>query len=93
MPDFRKLMDELVDNAMKESHRVPGYMTKRDKLIVLQALQARGVFLMRGAVREVSARLGVAAPTIYKYLNEHRRALRRRPVPTETRRSIKVKTP
>lgn len=72
VPNFRTLMDELVDKAMKESHRIPGLMTKPDKLLVLEALKKRGVFLMRGAVREVSARLGVAAPTIYKYLNEHR---------------------
>ena len=76
VPNFRTLMDELVDKAIKESRRVPGFMTKADKLVVLQALEKRGVFLMRGAVREVSKRLGVAAPTIYKYLNEHRNSAR-----------------
>jgi predicted transcriptional regulator YheO len=49
----------------KESRYVPGFMTKQNKLVVLYALEKRGVFLMKGAVREVSARLGVAAPTIY----------------------------
>jgi len=72
VPDFRKLMDELVDKAIKESQCVPGFMKKREKLAVLQVLETRGVFLMKGAVREVAARLGIAAPTIYKYLNEHR---------------------
>ncbi len=76
VPDFRKLMDELVDKAIKESRCVPGFMKKRDKLAVLRALETRGVFLMRGAVREVAARLGIAAPTIYKYLNEHRNSRR-----------------
>lgn len=72
VPNFRSLMDELVEKAIKESRRVPGVMTRTDKLLVLRSLKKRGVFLMRGAVREVSARLGVATPTIYKYLNEDR---------------------
>jgi len=91
VPNFRTLMDELVDKAIKESRQVPGFMTKPDKLLVLQALEKRGVFLMRGAVREVSKRLGVAAPTIYKYLNEHRNSTRSKTARSAGRKKKEVK--
>lgn len=74
VPDFRRLMDEVLDKAMKNLNGIPpGRLQKKEKLAVLQALEQQGVFLLRGAVREVSHRLGLAAPTIYKYLDEQRK--------------------
>ncbi len=74
VPDFRRLLDEVLDKAMKNLNGIPpGRLQKEEKLEVLQALQQQGVFLLRGAVQEVSRRLGMATPTIYKYLDEQRK--------------------
>lgn len=87
VPDFRNLMDEWLDKAMKSARCSPSLMTKQDKLHVLQSLEKQGVFLMRGAVREVSVRLGLAAPTIYKYLKEQQKTSRRKPARLAVRRT------
>ncbi|WP_347266620.1 PAS domain-containing protein [Paracoccus sp. (in: a-proteobacteria)] len=45
-------------------------LTHRDKLALVEALDARGVFLMKGAVRHVADRLGVSQTTVYRYLSQ-----------------------
>jgi predicted transcriptional regulator YheO len=69
-PDFRSLLDEVVDRTLSNSGRIRETMNRKDRLAVLKALDERGVFLIRGSVREISRRLGISQPTIYKCLAE-----------------------
>jgi len=70
-PNFHTLLDEII-TAILESGKTSEIMSKEDRRSVLRALDERGVFLIRGAVREVARRLGIAEPTIYRWLAEQR---------------------
>lgn len=49
-------------------------MHKDDKLRLVDLLDRRGVFLVKGAVEQVAAVLGVSRYTVYNYLEEGRAA-------------------
>lgn len=70
-PNFHTLLDELITITL-ESGKTGEIMTKEDRLSLLRALDEHGVFLIRGAVQEVARRLGIAQPTIYRWLAEQR---------------------
>lgn len=57
----RVMAEAIGDNA--------GPLTTDQNLRVVRKLDAAGVFLARGAVRKVADQLGVATPTVYKYLS------------------------
>ena len=46
----------------------PARMTTEEKKDVVDALNAHGVFLLKGIVSEVASRLDVSEQTIYRYL-------------------------
>jgi len=49
---------------------VNGSLTRDLKFEFVRALDARGVFLARGSVRQVASALEIATPTIYKYIQQ-----------------------
>jgi predicted transcriptional regulator YheO len=58
-------------NEVIEGYATPvTLMKKADKLAVVQELDERGVFLIRGAINGVAQALGVSRYTIYNYLDE-----------------------
>ena len=71
-PNFHTLLNEIITTTLGESGKISEIMSKEDRWSVLRALDERGVFLIRGAVREVARRLGIAQPTIYRWLAEQR---------------------
>jgi len=46
-----------------------GDMSRADKQAAIRRLDEQGAFLLRGAVDEVAARMGVSKVTLYSYLN------------------------
>ena len=46
----------------------PSRLTAREKREVVEELNARGVFLLKGVVTEVARRLSVSEQTVYRYL-------------------------
>lgn len=63
LPD---VTDYLLTEAL--TRRAGNRLSHRDKLALVEALDAKGVFLMKGAVRHVAERLGVSQTTVYRYL-------------------------
>src|ERR1043166_166709 len=63
-----KVIENMVSDACQGTLRANGDLTREQKLELIQALDARGVFLARNAVKNVSATLNIAIPTVYKYI-------------------------
>ncbi|HJY87803.1 MAG TPA: PAS domain-containing protein [Candidatus Acidoferrales bacterium] len=71
---IRRVIDTLVRHATEGRGRE---LSAEAKVEVVRALESRGVFLARGAIKQVAASLGIAPPTVYKYIQQvrHTRAL------------------
>ncbi len=67
--DIEQVMDTMIDDAVRQAD---GPLSQEQKLELIRALEARGVFLARGAVKRVSAALAMAVPTVYKYIQRVR---------------------
>lgn len=70
LTNIRHVIDGVIADVRK-SHR--NGLTTESRLEVIRTLDNRGVFLARGAVKRVAASLGIAVPTVYKYIQGVRR--------------------
>ena len=71
---YQTSIERVIDGMISDAYRsVEGSLSRDHKFDLVCALDARGVFLARGAVRRVASALGVATPTVYKYLQQARR--------------------
>lgn len=71
---YQTSVDQVVERIISDARRaVNGGLTRNVKFELVRALDARGVFLARGAVRQVASALEIATPTIYKYIQLARR--------------------
>ena len=71
---YQTSVDQVIERIISDARRaVNGGLTRDLKFDLVSALDARGVFLGRGAVRQVASALEIAAPTIYKYIQLARR--------------------
>lgn len=70
---FPHTIDEVIDDTMRsipESNGVaPERLTPSEKIRIVDILNQRGIFLLKGSVSEVSKKLCCSEPTIYRYLN------------------------
>lgn len=73
VPNFHSLLEQIINTTLSETGKIREIMSKEDRVAVLRALDEHGIFLIRGSVREVSRRLGIAQPTIYRCLAEQRK--------------------
>ena len=70
---FPSTFKEVIDEVLNEEIQNQSQLLDKDKRMELVGeLDAKGVFLMKGAVDEVAARLQVSKFSIYKYLKELR---------------------
>jgi predicted transcriptional regulator YheO len=63
----------LVVNTARPAGRAPGELTKRERLEVIDFLERKGAFQVRGAIKLVAQELEVSEPTVYRYIDEIRR--------------------
>ena len=64
------LIEEIVQDAIAASGATVARMSKAEKVAAVAAMNARGLFLIKGAVETVAQRLGTTKFTIYNYLDE-----------------------
>lgn len=64
------LAEVLIEQAISDVGVPVDLMKKSHKLLVVRHLEERGFFLIREAVEDAAAALGVTRYTIYNYLNE-----------------------
>jgi predicted transcriptional regulator YheO len=71
--NFPNNIDEIIENVMEsclpESKIHPKRLTQSEKIRIVDMLNKRGVFLLKGAVSQVAKQLHCSEPTIYRYLS------------------------
>lgn len=65
---LKKMIDQTISNSGKDIHK----LTKENKKDIIDELDEKGAFLIKGAVDLVANHLGVSRYTIYNYLDEIR---------------------
>jgi predicted transcriptional regulator YheO len=70
--DIWKIAEEIIRHSTKKRGHSGHSLTKEQKKEIIGELDKQGLFFIRGAVHRVSKSLGIAPPTVYKYLGEIR---------------------
>lgn len=70
--DLVSVMDAMITEAIRETGKPVGHMTRDDKISVLESLDQRGATQMRKSVDAIATRLGISRVTAYAYLDEAR---------------------
>ena len=65
-----ELVNNTIDNLIKKHKLNENRIKKKDRLLIVSELIDKGIFLLKGAVNEVSLKLNSSEATIYRYLNE-----------------------
>ncbi len=66
--DINEVMEKIVNSELELMKKPAAYMQKEEKLAVVDRLESRGIFNVKGAVEYVAERLGVTNFTVYNYL-------------------------
>lgn len=66
------VLTDIVQNTLKDFGKPVAYLTKEDKVFIVQKLDQQGAFLIKGAIDYVAKVLCVSRYTIYNYLDEIR---------------------
>ena len=74
--DINDVMENMVRTELELLQKPVAYMQKEDKLAVVQRMESKGIFDVKGAVEYVAERLGVTNYTVYNYLKATRSAKR-----------------
>lgn len=73
---FHNSIDDVAGNAVSDVLRDMGVtaerLTHEEKMTVVEKLDARGVFLLKGAVRDVARALCCSPASVYRYLSKLR---------------------
>lgn len=64
------LTSNSIETTISSSGVVPERMTQEEKIKIVEDLNSKGVFLLKGAVSEVAAQLKTSEATIYRYLQK-----------------------
>ncbi|MEU3980824.1 helix-turn-helix transcriptional regulator [Streptomyces sp. NPDC026672] len=70
--DVGAVLDSLVDTHELRRNRPWAQLTREERLELVRDLDRRGVFAVRGSVRQVAARLGISRASAYNYLSATR---------------------
>lgn len=74
--DISEVMEAMVKSELELVQKPAAYMQKEDKMTVVQNLEEKGIFGVKGSVEYVAECLGVTHFTVYNYLKEIRGARR-----------------
>lgn len=64
------ITSDAIKSVLEGSEIPPERMLVDEKMNIINQLNQRGVFLLKGAVSEIAKHLKVSEPTIYRYLNK-----------------------
>jgi len=65
-----EILQRVVDEVFKQINKPVAYLSKADKLQIVEQLESRGAFLIKGAVEHVADLLCVSRYTVYNYIEE-----------------------
>ena len=66
---IEQIVNSLIDETIEQTNISPSRMSMYEKAALVKKLNTQGVLKMKGAMDEVSQKLNVSKPTIYRYLN------------------------
>lgn len=66
--DVTSIIDGLIDSILRGTDA--GQMNRKKCVELVRFMDEKGIFLVKGAIDKVAARLGVSKVTIYSYLDE-----------------------
>jgi len=64
-----------IETIIRESGVSPRRMSQSEKIMIVRKLSEGGVFLLKGAISRVAAKLQVSEPTVYRYLNSVKKGI------------------
>ncbi len=68
--DINDVINRILDEALQTNRNAILSGDKEERVKLIQALDAKGIFTVKGAVDRVAKLLGVSRVTVYGYLNE-----------------------
>jgi predicted transcriptional regulator YheO len=68
--EINQVFEKLIKKHIDEFGKPVSYMSKEDKLTIIQKFDKSGVFLVKGGVDRVAQELGVSRFTVYNYIGE-----------------------
>jgi predicted transcriptional regulator YheO len=66
------VLGQIISETLEKTGKSIHLLQKEDKLKIVEELDERGVFLIKGSIDEVAKSIGVSRYTIYNYLEEVR---------------------
>jgi len=67
-----EIVDDLIDKIIDQDN--VDNLKRKDKLELIQFMDDKGVFLIKGAIDKVAERLNISKVTVYSYLDEIKKA-------------------
>ncbi|WP_422444782.1 helix-turn-helix transcriptional regulator [Thermoanaerobacterium sp. DL9XJH110] len=67
---IEELVYTIIEKTINDLNLPPERLSPEEKMNIVQQLNEKGVFLLKGAVSEVAKHLKVSENTIYRYLNK-----------------------
>lgn len=69
-PDsISEIIEDVIKNSLTNSNIPVDRLTQAEKLHIVDSLNQKGVFLLKGAVSQTAKQLSCSEPTIYRYIN------------------------
>lgn len=68
--NIEELVDEIVERIIQKKDNPNEKLKKKDRVDIVEELKKRGIFLIKGSVSVIAAKLESSEATIYRYLNE-----------------------
>ncbi|ABB15973.1 helix-turn-helix transcriptional regulator [Carboxydothermus hydrogenoformans] len=72
-PSLEDLMSSLIEETIKQFNVPPERLSQEEKIEIVQKLNDKGFFLLKGAVTELAKYLKTSESTIYRYLNNYKK--------------------
>ncbi len=66
--DVTSIINELINNILENADTEN--LTRKKAVEIVKFMDEKGIFLVKGAIDQVAARLGVSKVTVYSYLDE-----------------------
>ena len=66
--DVSSIINDLINNIFLNADTTP--MTRKKAVELVKFMDEKGIFLVKGAIDQIAARMGVSKVTIYSYLDE-----------------------
>ncbi|ADL12714.1 helix-turn-helix transcriptional regulator [Acetohalobium arabaticum] len=68
--DINDVLNKMIKAAIDQVNKPVPFMEKEDKLKVIEFLEQKSAFIIKGAVERIADDLGVSRYTVYNYLKE-----------------------